>query len=274
METASRWVHQLVLELPPTVASLSTATAQPLGCLIYRSPLSEWISGSVVVCGVVITVKSSLLWGITMSHPLHSGLVGFDARAGVGAGIHTKKPQRAEQTEKVWQFPNHSQRRLQRRRVCGSERREGVLCFDGSLTIIVRGMDYWTGKDLSHISYPGRTMLKRQNTHSIYFVEQMKNQHKTKQRENKIFINGPGMTLDAVFQLGNKSCLAFISLIYRLKRWIVTLLTLWIIRAPEGTCLSVSGQGQPQPGGQWHVYVCVSVEPVWVWSVNPTLWWR
>ncbi len=76
VETASRWVHQLVLELPPAAVSLSAATTGPLGHLIYRTPLSEWISSSAAACSVVITVKSCLWRGVTMSHPIRSAWVG------------------------------------------------------------------------------------------------------------------------------------------------------------------------------------------------------
>lgn len=36
--------------------------------------------------------------------------------------------------------------KLQRRRVCGSEKKEGVLCFSASLVIIVRGMNCYLGR--------------------------------------------------------------------------------------------------------------------------------
>lgn len=94
VETASRRVHQLVLELPPAAASLSAATTGALGHLIYRTPLSEWISGSSAACSAVITVKSSLRRGITMSHPLRSarraGWVWRQGRCGCKE-THTKK---------------------------------------------------------------------------------------------------------------------------------------------------------------------------------------
>lgn len=57
VETASSRVRQLVLELPP-VASLPTA-ATTGATLIYRTPLSEWISGNGVVCSAVIATKAS-----------------------------------------------------------------------------------------------------------------------------------------------------------------------------------------------------------------------
>lgn len=84
----------------------------------------------------------------------------FGARADVGARRHTKTPKELSRHNKADSFQITA--KLQRRMVCGSERREGVLCFNASLIIIVRGMDCWTGKDLSHISHPQRTMLQRQ----------------------------------------------------------------------------------------------------------------
>lgn len=101
VEPASRCVRQLVLELPPAAASLSAATTGPLGRLIYRTPLSEWISGSAAACSVVITVKSSLQRGVTMSHPLRSAwkasCVWRQGRCGCKE-TH-KNPKRAEQTQ-------------------------------------------------------------------------------------------------------------------------------------------------------------------------------
>lgn len=147
------------------------------------------------------------------SSPLRAGWVLRQDRCGC-KDTHKKKPKELSRQKKADSFQITA--KLQRRRVSG-ERKEGVLCFNVSLIIIVRGMNCWTGKDLSHISHPQRTMLKRQNTHSIYFVQRRKTKQKTKQKEHKIFIDGPGMILDAVFQLGNKSCLPFSSLLDRLE---------------------------------------------------------
>lgn len=67
------------------------------------------------------------------------GLVGLDARAAVGARRHARTPEELSRHKKadIFQITAKSQRR----RVCGSARREGVLCFNTSLVIIVRGMN-------------------------------------------------------------------------------------------------------------------------------------
>lgn len=205
VETVGRGVHQLVLELPPAAASLSGATTGPLGRLIYRTSLTEWISGSAAAHSVVIMWSppfgEASPW-VTLSAQ-RRGLVGFDARAGVGVGRHTKSQKELSRHEKADSFQITA--KLQRRRVCGSERREGVLCFNASLIIIVRGMDCWTAKDLSHISHPQRTMLQRQNNHYL------RKGRISKRTKHRMFAGGFGMTWDAAFQLPNttKSRLSF-----------------------------------------------------------------
>lgn len=134
---------------------LSAATTKPPGRLIYWTPLSRWISGSAVLCILLITVKSSLLRGNTMSHPLSSVM-----RAGwvwcQGCSEDTKVLSRHKKAD-IFQITAKSQRSG----VCGRKRREGVLCFSASLVIIVRGRIYRTSH--SH----RRTMLQRQNIHYL-----------------------------------------------------------------------------------------------------------
>lgn len=140
---------------------LSAATTKPPGHLIYWTPLSRWISGCAVLCILLIIVKSSLLRGNTMSHPLCSVM-----RAGwvwcQGCSEDTKALSRHKKAD-IFQITAKSQRS----RVCGRKRREGVLCFSASLVIIVRGMNcrLWRIYHTSHSHR--RAMLQRQNIHYL-----------------------------------------------------------------------------------------------------------
>ena len=273
VETVGRRVHQLVLELPLAAASLSGATTGPLGRLIYRTSLTEWISGGAAECSVVIMWSppfgEASLW-VTLSAQ-RRGPVGFDARAGVGVGRHTKSQKELSRHKKADSFQITA--KLQRRRVCGSERREGVLCFNASLIIIVRRMDCWTAKDLSHISHPQRTMLQRQNNHYL-----QKGGRISKRTKHRMFARGFGTTRE--LPNTTKSRLSFSSRLDRKSWWIMAVCVSDALHQSTWGNLYVRAQARStttsDSGGQQHVYVRLSIEQmcVWIWSVNPTLWWR